>query len=283
MRKDIDLIAVNKNLAVLRINDRYFKLETKDSKKLKEDFLRIKENNINNNKFQEQLLALLNKVNAFCSINNTYELLSSLGIDLPILKDMYQIKTGILGENDLIEKYKSFTPRWKVINLNDNPSAEFDIGIIMNRKFNYNLALQNNNNMFKKGKPYISLLFKPLMFELGPETIPGQTSCLNCKRLWEVNNINDGNLVSIFDESHEISNQYILEELFPFAFSVLNMQILNTILNLNGFNIEMSLTQKSICYSFLDGNLVNHNILKNQKCPLCFDNYQHSLEQVFEV
>lgn len=283
MRSDIDLKIINSNLAVFRIGERYFKLSMKNPEKLTSAFENLKAGHFHEeSQIEKALNKLLVNNQGTIEIDDANDLFRSVGINLDNTVDLSKIKVGIIGEDDLIRKYLHQNLRWDIINLNDE-NDEYDIGILMNRKFNYNMALKNNQILFENGKPYISLLFSPLSFELGPETLPEQTSCLRCKRLWELDNIDDGNLLSKFDESDSCGTPYILDEILSLAYSFLNTQILSTILNINGFNIQLGLTQHVLEYDYLNNNLTTHNLLKNPKCRLCFQKYYRSLNQTFEV
>lgn len=284
MRSDLDLFISSTNLVILRIGERFFKLQTKDPEQLKLAFDELKKNRTPDNNLKKQLFSLLNKYHSFSNSKDAYTLLNTLGLNLPaLLNGSTKPKIGVIGDDDLIHQYGNFNTRWDFINLNKFPTEKFDIGVLLQRKFNYKLALQNNELLFKRGLPYISLLFSPLKFELGPETIPHQTSCLNCKRLWELKNITDGALISLFDASNQVSHEYILEENYKLAFGLLDLQILYTLLNLQGFNIELGLAQKVLEFDFTKGNIVNHNLLKNPQCSLCFEDCDHSTAQTFEV
>ncbi len=283
MRSDIDLNIINNNLAVFRIGERYFKLSMKNPEKLSLAFENIKSGHFHKeSQIENALYELLVSNQGTIDITDANDLFNSVGIDLDNAFELSKVKVGIVGEEDLIQKYIQQNSRWNIVNLN-NTNHEYNIGILMNRKFNYNMALKNNQILFENGKPYISLLFSPLSFELGPETLPEQTSCLNCKRLWELDNINDGNLLRTFDESGNAGTPYILDELLSLAYAFLNTQVLSTMLNINGFNIELELAQHILSYDYLNNNLTTHNLLKNPKCELCFQKSYKSLSQTFEV
>ncbi|ARJ51430.1 hypothetical protein [Staphylococcus lutrae] len=168
-----------------------------------------------------------------------------------------------------------------MINLN-NDKGNFDIGLIIIRKFNRNKQLILNEYLSKLNKPYISLVYEDLSFVIGPYTIPRVTSCLECKIIRETDNNYYGDILKLFNNSDIDSREFVLDELLELGFSYVNTIIFKRILQSNDVIIENEIAQKIMEYSFMNSSWREHNLLKSTKCKNCFPDSEYD-NSVFEV
>lgn len=281
MRTDIDY-AFSKNSVYIKNNEQIYELNgiskdcfTKVWNEIKEENFKIEEKNI----IKKRIIGFLNDINAFETNKNTSDLLSikNLNVRKKFIED-YVI--GICGDNDLAEMYTEKCSFENIVNLNKYKTSTYDIGLIVLRKFNRKSIKNTNQKMFENSIPYNSITFDNFSFEMN-YTIPKETSCLNCKMIREEDNNFYGNIFSLFNNSNNVSKEYIPKEIINLAYSFVNVQILKEIMQDNELSIENELVQTVYSYSLLNEGWNTHNLFKHPKCELCFS--KNINENIFEV
>lgn len=281
MRTDIDY-TVNNGSIYIKSNEQIYELNGISEETFIKIWNELKEDNIEyeeDDSIKKKLLGFFKSINAFENANNTKDLLFNKGLNIK-KNSIENYVIGICGDEDLVQQYIDKRNAENILNLNENETDNYDIGLIVLRKFNRKNIKNINEKMFRKGIPYNSITFDNFSFEMN-YTIPKETSCLNCKIIREEDNNFYGEVFSLFNNSVNESKEYIPEEIIDLAFSFVRVQILKEILQDNKLSIENELAQTIYSYSLLSDGWNTHNLFKHPKCELCFSTGVN--EDIFEV
>ncbi|ELK4353991.1 hypothetical protein Q6879_002086 [Staphylococcus pseudintermedius] len=228
---------------------------------------------------KKKIIEFLKTIHAFEDVANTASFLQMIGLKMEH-KAFENHVIGICGDDDLVELYIRKSPSQNVVNLNEEVTDDYDIGLIILRKFNRKRITKCNEMMFNNGVPYNSAIFDNVSFEV-TYTIPKETSCLNCKRLRETENNVYGEVFSLFNDSSHESKEYVPEEIIQLALSFVAVQMLKEAMQMNDLSVENELIQTVYAYSLLNEGWRTHNLFKHPNCELCFPESVNT--QVFEV
>lgn len=242
---------------------------------IKEGHMRCEEQDV----VKKKIIEFLKTIHAFENVHDTESFLAMIGLEMKH-KSIESYVIGICGDDDLVEQYILSTPSQNIVNLNEKMTDDYDIGLIVARKFNRKSIEQYNEMMFNKNVPYNSIIFDNVSFEI-TYTIPKETSCLNCKRLRETENNVYGDVFSLFNHSSHTSKEYVPEEIAQLAYSFVKVQMLKEAMQMNGLSVENELIQTVYAYSLLNDGWRTHNLFKHPKCELCFPPTVN--RQIFEV
>ncbi|PCF87915.1 hypothetical protein [Staphylococcus intermedius] len=228
---------------------------------------------------KKKIIEFLKTIHAFENVHDTASFLAMIGLKME-QQPMEKHVIGICGDADLVEQYIQSTSSQNIVNLNEKATDDYDIGLIVVRKFNRKSIKHYNEMMFHKGIPYNSITFDNVSFEM-TYTIPKETSCLNCKGLRETENNVYGDVFSLFDDASHTSQAYVPDEIIQLAYSFVKVHMLKEAMQMNGLSVENELIQTVYAYSLLNDGWRTHNLFKHPQCELCFPPTVN--RQIFEV
>jgi hypothetical protein len=283
LRTNIDLVIGNQGTFYLKFGEMLYEFTGADTKLAFQAWNEIQNNDLKpkeNNPVKVKILETIDRLGGNKEIQNLNNLLSVSGLP-GMEKNKGNYNVGLLGDDDLIQ-YTSTKLSSDIFNYEKvKDLSTYDYFLIVTRKFNRKQQIKSNKLLFSVGKPFISLIFEPLSFSVGPLTIPKQTSCLNCKLLFEEENNYYGKILKLFNDSDQESKEYLPEELINLGLDFTHLQVFKQTLKEIGEALEPELAQNIMEYSLLDGTWTERSLIKNSRCQVCFPGEEQS--QIFEV
>lgn len=185
-----------------------------------------------------------------------------------VRSQMKKVTVLLLGNRDLCKEIKGYISKYFDCTCDRTKKNEY--ALIVGRKSHEKELLEANEYAYRHVNAYFPVLIEPFRVECGPMVLPGETPCLQCL----YNRIGKNTLFpgerAAFKDLGIRNHTELFEPVYSIGFHMALIQLIKRWMLDKGIIIEQELQNLVWEYSFLDGTISQHNIVRDRDCPLCF-------------